>query len=356
MAEAGINQLLNISWTLHRLSPLHHEKEYQTLLDNPVALKTYAARLRDQLTGNVLAGVQTGAPAVAEESLFRTGALKDCTWETISTLALLEPEDVSGSHSSSQSAGISVTLEYENITYRAVLLAPPNPSHTLSARKKSTYLPLLLTRFPSPLRQNFISFLSDNFDTYCSSLRLPSQFMCSALEMYLNALKLGDEGRDAQIVLEDIVKELQLTVAFSPHVAPALRSLNINVPQSSLKSVMLMSSGPSGTPGHGSVLSGLSAYVEKHLAMDLDLAGSSSSSNVTKQHVRVSKIACGGFLLAGEGRLKLVVQLGKPGSGDRSTDNDEEARNQRSRLALRANEALLHLVLRRAASSELDDI
>lgn len=89
------HHLLNTSWTLHRLSPLHHGKEFQTVVDNPTALSTYAARLRDQLTGDVLAGLQQPAPVPAgedDDGLSKIGALKTCTWEGIG-MSLLTNED-----------------------------------------------------------------------------------------------------------------------------------------------------------------------------------------------------------------------------------------------------------------------
>ncbi|KAE8380964.1 kinetochore complex Sim4 subunit Fta1-domain-containing protein [Aspergillus bertholletiae] len=345
MAPATPDQMLNTSWTLHRLSPLHHEKEFQSLLDNPEALKTYANRLRDQLTGNVLAGFQVGtsAPSTEEDTLSRTGALKDCTWEAILSLSL---EDPNGPYPESP-CGILVVLEYENITYKAALLAPPaEGSHS---RKTSTYLPLLLTRLPASLRQTFISFLSANFDTYCSALRLPSQFLCAGLASYVDALAQGRDGESAtsRATLEDVVKEIQITVSFSANVAPALRSLNINIPRGSIKS-FLPATGDSDQPS-GSILSGLSSYIEKHLAMDLDLAGSSAGGSLARKYVRISKIACNGFALGAEGKMKLVAQPTRPSSiNDDSAENDDVVWNEKKRLALRASEVLLLSVIRRS--------
>ncbi|KAE8138489.1 kinetochore complex Sim4 subunit Fta1-domain-containing protein [Aspergillus pseudotamarii] len=348
MAPSTPDQMLNTSWTLHRLSPLHHGKEFQSLLDNPEALKTYANRLHDQLTGNVLAGFQVGtsAPSTEGDTLSRTGALINCIWEAISSLSLADPD---ASHPESP-CGILVVLEYEKITYKAVLLAPPEGSHS---RKTSTYLPLLLTRLPGPLRQIFISFLSANFDTYCSIFRLPSQFLCSGLASYVDALTQGRnrEPATSRAILEDVVKEIQITMSFSSNVTPALRSLNINIPRGSIKS-FLPASGVSNQPG-GSILSGLSSYIEKHLAMNLDLAGSSARDSPASKHVRISKIACNGFVLGAEGKMKLVAQPIQTGSaGDDSAENDDDARNEKKRLALRASEVLLLSVIQRSLVGE----
>ena len=363
MAPATLQHLLNTSWTLHRLSPLHHEKEFATL-SNPTALKTYASRLQDQLTGNTLGGLSSstaGGPSGAvadDEALSRTGALKTCIWETLPSLALLEPQTQSrpSRRQPKQQPGILVTLEYENIVYKAALLAPPPPATATTRppspdRQGSTHLPLLLTRLPGPLRQTFVSFLAANFDTYCSALRFPSHFMCAGLEAYVSGMITGGDDRARQqTILEDVVKEMQITLAFSPSIAPELRSLNVNIPRGSFADFV-------GTDrADGSILSNLSSYLEKHLAMKLDLSAESDKKpSPAKEHVRVSRIACGGFLLGGDGRLKLVsLQKMIPGADDEEnvvgSEGAGEVPGEKARLMLRANEALLLAVIRKVAS------
>lgn len=338
MAQPNIRQLLNTSWTLHRLSPLHHGDECQSLLNNPTALNTYATRLRDQLTGDVLAGLQAGISGAGagggadeDDTLSKTGTLKSCTWETISHLE--------GHGDDDNSRGILIVLEYENITYKAALLAaPPTTSTTTTQSKGSTSLPLLLTKCPSPLRHILITFLSTNFDTYCSPLRLPSHAMCDGMDVYVNTF-LENDDTTSTTMLQDVVKDMQITLWFPPSVAPALRSLNINIPRATFGEFLRNS--PASTSHLDSnssspFLSGLSAYLEKHLAMKLDLRAPG------KQPVRLSKIACGGFVLGSEGRMKLVARSGQEGDG---SDDDD-------RLQLRAAEMLLRDVLNRAVVGE----
>ncbi|KAL5364372.1 kinetochore complex Sim4 subunit Fta1-domain-containing protein [Aspergillus floccosus] len=353
MAAANPQQLLNSSWTLHRLSPLHHEKEFHTLLDNPAALKAYAARLRDQITGNAFAGLQGAGTGTDDDSLSRTGALTNCTWEMMPTLSLLGPEQPPVSTPDDylkRSSGILVVLEYENAVYKAALLAPPEDEsgarRETRATSATTYLPLLLTRFPNPLRQTLITFLAANFDTYCSVLRLPSHIMCACLETYVSHLSSTHD----ETVIQNVVKELQLTLGFSPSVAPALRTLNLNIPRASLAS-FVRPENPS-----GAVLSGLSAYLAKHLAMDLDFSTAPVSRNTPAgEHVRLTKIACGGFVLASEGRLKLITHArSQRPTTDQPADSDADAQTESDRLALQASEALLHAVLRRAVSNDVE--
>lgn len=351
------HHLLNTSWTLHRLSPLHHDKEFQTLLDNPTALNTYAARLRDQLTGDVLSGLQTslGASGVAEDdTLSKTGALRSCTWEGIPRF-----DDTFTSENEGQGqTGILIILSYENTTYKAALLPSPdnqqNQTKTQNTRKGVTPLPLLLTRTPTPLRQTLLSFLSATFDTYPSPLRLPASFMCAGLDTYVNTF-LSSGARDAAGILQDVMRDVQLTLAFSGAVAPSLRSLGVGVPKGSVGG-FLRGNGAGGDDG-GSFLGRLEGYLERHLAMKLDFGtggGSGTRGDLAKQHVRVSKIACGGFVIGSEGRMKLSADLGRQGDdiGDGDDGQGSQVLSEKERLVLRASYALLLGVLRRAVAGE----
>ncbi|CAL5867878.1 uncharacterized protein PFLUO_LOCUS2099 [Penicillium psychrofluorescens] len=346
MEQADPRQLLNTSWTLHRLSPLHHGKDCETLLDNPAALKTYATRLRDHLTGDVLAGIHASATTADDDALSKTGALMGCHWQSLSGWGALNNDD----DDNTSFSGILVSLEYENITYKAALLAETQTSPQFQRKQKGqTALPLLLTRFPTALRQTFIIFLSSNFDTYCSSLRLQPSFLCTGLEMYIDVLRDGSATHPSGSadLVEDVIKELQLTLSFSPLVAPALRTLNVNVSRSSLGG--FLHEPPTASRGRSlrqklrsPLIGNLTSYLETHLAMKLDLDGSNIGNQPSKQHVRLSKIACAAFVLGSEGRMKLVVNAERG-------DEDAEARSEsRNHLALRASQTLLGSVIRRA--------
>ncbi|OQD61186.1 hypothetical protein PENPOL_c018G09845 [Penicillium polonicum] len=345
MEQADQQQLFNTSWTIHRLSPLHHGNDCETLLDNQVALKIYATRLRDHITGGILAGIHTSTSAADDDGLSKTGALKDCLWRPISPQSLRNEAP-----SRSQDItfpGILVTLEYENIVYKAALLADTKSS--TNQRTGSTSLPLLLTRFPTALRQTFIDFLSTNFDTYCSPLRLPSSFLCAGLEMYIDTLRTQRPGTSDTV--EDVIKELQLTLSFSSSIAPALRSLNFGVARASLAGFLRDQPGESAPKSRSlqrklrsPFIANLTSYLETHLAMKLDLDGS-SSDQAAKQHVRLSKVACAAFVLGGEGRVKLVVAADRD-SGD--GDEGPRAGSDKNELALEAGESLLRSVIRKA--------
>ena len=344
MEQVSQSQLFNTSWTLHRLSPLHHGKDCEALLGNSTALKTYSTRLREQLTGDALAGLHASATTVDDNALSKTGALKNCNWQFIITGS---PQRSGGPRqrvADASYSGILVTLDYENVTYKAALLTN---SATLSRAQGqhpgSTLLPLLLTKCPNALRQTFISFLSANFDTYCSALRLPPNFLCAGLECFVNELR-GHARPLANVIVGDVIKELQLTLSFSSSIAPALRTLNISISRDSL--IDFLQDAPD-VRAKGRVdnekpwnplIENVTLYLETHLAMKLDMDGS-SQKQIARQHVRLSKLACAAFVLGSEGRMKLVV-------ADRPAE--EEEFSVRDELALRASEVLLQAVIRKA--------
>lgn len=350
MEQASPWQLFNTSWTLHRLSPLHHGKDSKTLLDDPAALKAYATRLRDQLTGDVLAGLHA-ATTTGDDALAKTGALKNCLWQPIFT-GSPQRDGPSSRRAAASFPGILVTLEYENITYKAALLADAESlSRADSHREGSTFLPLLLTKLPNPLRQTFITFLSSNFDTYCSNLRLPSTFLCTGLEMFIDELRGASIRAAANETVEDVIRELQLTLAFSPTIAPALRSLNVSISRASLSGFLRDDPGKSRQRTlkeklRSPLIGNLTSYLEKHLAMKLDLDGS-SQNKVARQHVRLSKVACAAFVLGSDGRMKLVVGAESAEDGD-----SEQARSEQRSPPVLASEALLRMVIRKAVIGE----
>ncbi|KAJ5155948.1 CENP-A-nucleosome distal centromere subunit CENP-L [Penicillium capsulatum] len=343
MEQASSWQLFNTSWNLHRLSPLHHAKDCSSLVDNPTALKLYATRLRDHLTGDILAGLHA-ASAADDDALSKTGALKECTWQSIT--GSNSRDSPAGRRATAASfPGILVTLEYENISYKAALLAELEPStRSDSQAQGSTFLPLLMTKLPTALRQTFISFLSSNFDTYCAPLHLPSPFLCKGLETFIDELRHAPGSDDDTI--EEVVKELQLTLAFSALIAPSLRTVNIGISRNSLVGFLDDDSDSDRSDSRtleqklkSPLIANLTSYLEAHLAMSLDLDGSSQNP-VPQQHVRLSKLACAAFVLGGEGRLKLVV--------DARQAEDDQTLMAHNEASLHAIQSLLRIIIRKA--------
>jgi hypothetical protein len=354
-------QLLGTSWTAHRLSPLHHGRS--SLLGNADVLETYAKRLRDLLAGDVLRGVQialTANSASSDDALTKAGVLIDCRWETLPTWAYWGDNDGNLVNDSDvpmeKIMGILITLEYENITYRAALLVGPDgyrPRSIDKRRKQSTYLPLLLTRMPNALRQTFVQFLSTTFDTYCAVLRLSSGFLAAMLDLYMTSLT-ADEKNSAAIsrsMLEAVVKETQLTLSFAPSIAPSLKALDINLPRETLSTFAVGSSTQAASGSR--FLASLAQYLDKHLAMNVEFSHSwdpKTSTNGSNPHFWLSKVASGAFVLSADGRFKLVASPDRHASGG-DDDNDDDARI--GRLIQKANEAVLQALVRRAVGDDL---
>ncbi|PGG95729.1 hypothetical protein AJ79_09902 [Helicocarpus griseus UAMH5409] len=400
MATSPGDQLFTTSWTLHRLSPLYHGKECQTLLDNPNGLKLYANRLRELLRGDVFRGVQVGIEGLGatDDAVSKAGPLKACKWEILPTWGhwneeeslLLEedPEKAASVIPPDVSAGILVTLDYENITYKAAMLTGPDGYH--DTQKGVTFLPLLLTRLPNSLRQTFVSFLAMNFDSRCSILRLPSSFLCGAFENYLailhgptSASRAGNAPSSSREFVEKVIKESQLTLSFPAPVSSSLKSLDVLIPRESLSAFFIygskiiennenraandISRNRGKKRSHADTtkdenpsapfLAALSEYFDTNLAMKLDIRDSftNDSKNGQAKHVRLSKISCGAFVLGGEGRMKLLANPGRVIPFDEADVEEGEGDDPDSReirLVWRANEALLRALVSRAVGGQ----
>lgn len=351
MVIATPAQLFNTSWTAHRLSPLHHSKDHRVLIGNQDALKTYSKRLRDLLTGDFLRSMQvTLTKSATDDALSKAGALVDCRWEFISRNDYVDnnnEDDENGNEPSiemEECMGIFVTLEYEHIAYRAALLTSPDgyaPESNDKRRKQSTHLPLLLTRMPTALRNTFIEFLTTSFDAYCSTLHLPPRFLCMILEATITYLARSESSRQASgAILEQVLKETQLTLSFGREIAPALKSLDVNLPRETLSTFARDARGKSTSQFSTS----LAQYLDQHVAMKVNL-GKTKEDAGNVQHVWLSKIATGTFVLSTEGRFKLI---------DTSNPQDlEEEQTNVQRLIRSANEQILRSLVQRAIGDDM---
>ncbi|PGH34533.1 hypothetical protein GX50_02616 [[Emmonsia] crescens] len=388
MATSG-DELFTTSWTLHRLAPLYHGKECETLLDNPQGLKLYATRLRDLLRGDVFRGMQVGVEGLGavDDAASKAGQLKSCKWDVLPTWShwneeeslLEDPDQATFAIAPEVSAGILVTLEYENITYKAAMLTGPDGYH--DTRKDVTFLPLLLTRLPNSLRQTFISFLSTSFDARCSILRLTSSFLCATFENYLSTLNRAASSR---ALVEKVIKETQLTLSFPTPISPALKSLDVLIPRESLSAFFthgtkILANERRNQPDQarnrgkkrshpGTALStseddgpsapflaALAAYFDTNLAMKLDISDfGKDPTDAQKRQARLSKVSCGAFVLGSEGRMKLLANPGRviPFDDADVTEDDDDPDSRETRLVWRANEMLLRTLVVRSIGGQ----
>jgi hypothetical protein len=139
---------------------------------------------------------------------------------------------------------------------------------------------------------------------------------------------------------------MHLTLSFAPPIAPSLKTLNVSIPRETFASFLRTTAGSSSTGDEDGdagrrVLSGLSSYLQKHLAMELGLGSSGGGVTLSSGYVRLTRIACAGFVITGEGRVKVVGKAVQEGGDEEGT---------RDRRMLRGGEALVRAVLGRAGA------
>ncbi|ELR06990.1 hypothetical protein GMDG_02312 [Pseudogymnoascus destructans 20631-21] len=287
---APVYPLYNTTYTLHRLSPLH--------AFTPSSLPSHAAALSEILTGSTLRGVRIGLDT-SNASLSRAGALRSVSmrplrspdgWAAVHAAA--EPDE-SRQEGGEGGWGVIIEMTYEKANYTAILLRDIKSPATTTTEGEFTHLPLLLTRLPPPLRTTLLDFLSTRFDTRASPMQLPSPFVKKAMGGYIEALVAGGgEVRSANIDItisrDDIPNFLQrggssitTTTATSARTSPA-------------------------QPEQHPFWTALHTYTTKRLALDL-----------SNPSVAVAKIACGAFVIAAEGRVKISAPAEREGRGER---------------------------------------
>jgi hypothetical protein len=283
--------LYNRTYNLYRLSPLHHG---ETPLFNDKSLRTHAKRLKEQLKGDNVRGVQVDFAAA--EDTAKLSPLDECSWDTIGDEDAWidrhrQSEDPDASQLSSglrsdQARGIEVSLEYEKQSYNALLLRDPGVT---SSPDGFTSLPLLLVKMPGPIREIFLNYLRTAFDAHVAPLRLPSTFITSSLETYLKHLSSPSSTQRIQ----DVVRQLHIQLAF-PTTTTILKHIEITIAGSDVPG--FLSRGKLSRSGSNSPFTtSLVQYLKTHLALDISHA---------KAHI--ARISCNSFHLGTE-RLKLVA-------------------------------------------------
>lgn len=291
MADIPPYPLYNKTYQLFRLSPLHHGEV--PLLDDK-SLRTHAKRLKEQLKGDNVRGVQVDFETAQDTA--RRGPLEECLWETVGDedawidrhAQSVEPDasQLTTVLTPERARGIDVTLEYEHQSCHALLLRDPDAT---SSPAGFTSLPLLLVKMPGAIRDIFLDYLRTAFDAHVAPLKLSSAFITASLETYFKRLTSSTSTQ----TIQDVIRQLNVQLAF-----PTTTSL--------LKHVELTIAGADvpGFVGRGRALPGgsdkpfttaLSRYLQKHLAIEL---------NNSKAHI--SRITCNSFHLSTD-RLKLVA-------------------------------------------------
>jgi hypothetical protein len=290
MADIPLYPLYNKTYALFRLSPLYHGDA--PLLDSR-ACRTHAKRLREQLKGDNVRGVQVDF--ASPEDTARLGPLDDCTWQVlgdedawidrhrhlIDSDAPPQPSAVPAT----DARGIDVSLEYQNQSYNALLLRDPSAT---SSPDGFTSLPLLLVKMPGPIRDVFLNYLRTAFDTHVAPLKLPSTFIMSSVETYFRRLSASTSTQSIQ----DVIRQLNVQLAFPNTTTTLLKHVEVTIAGADVPG--FVTRGKSLKNGRDRPFTAaLTAYLAKHLAIDL-----------SHLQVHVSRISCASFHLGTE-RLKL---------------------------------------------------
>ncbi|KAL9105878.1 MAG: hypothetical protein Q9187_008645 [Circinaria calcarea] len=318
MASDTVNVCLyDITYALHRLSPLHYA-ESPTLLSD-ASLQIHARRFAGRLKGNVLHGVHVKRDMPDRST--KAGPLKQCRWNVLGRKEdQQESQDNTWNTAAQDVLGIQVEIEYEKGTYTALMLENGVSRH--DSINRTVHLPLLLTRMPNTLREVLLDYLAITFDTRAEVMRLPNEFIGEALDGYLQTISRNGPG-----LLLKVVKDLDLTMGFKAPIAPSLRSLDITIKREDIlqflrqgeKSRKIRVPGSndgrkrkrdSSMEGQGPFMTALYVYLREHLAMDM-----------SHDIVFLSKVSCGAFVLGKEGKAKIQSPVAPFDSANQNDDN-----------------------------------
>jgi hypothetical protein len=310
--------LYNATFSLYRLSPIYTGS---SLPLNNATLHHHARRFRDLLAGEVLRGVRVGLES-EDNILARAGALQTVTWKLLPEEEAWTTEDETElgnddtTTSLAISRGILVTVTYEKIAYRAVLLRArreANFDETVDSAREDDdgfqHFPLLLSKMPGALRETFADFLATTFDAKILALRFSSTHLTDTFEKYLADISIGEDGEvleagERSRSLRNVIKETAVYLGFDmPEGAGSLKTIDIQIAREDLARMItrgkqIVRQGPGESP----FLDALTAYIKTHLAL-----------NMADERVKVVRIACGAFVLGSEGRVKITQPLSTPG-------------------------------------------
>jgi hypothetical protein len=305
--------LYKSTFSTYRVSPLYHGKA--PLLSN---LNVHAKRLRDEITGDSMRGIQIANELAGITSASTAGSLQSCTWDLLGDESTWErlhasqdedEDEISAlmAVNSQQALGIHVQVKYERLTYSAILLGDADRKTAVSS---FTSFPLLLLKMPAALRELFLNYLATNFDARITPMKLRPHFLSSLLEHILDsAVSTSDSGLEVDMTA--FPRGLQLQLSF-PSVTPNFKNMDISLSQEDL--IQFIRQGqtlwdqrsfttksrsenlpPSKSPVTGPFTTALSTYLSHHLAL-----------NFEHPAVVLDKIAIGPFAFGSDGRIKIL--------------------------------------------------
>ncbi|KAF2629156.1 hypothetical protein BU25DRAFT_27598 [Macroventuria anomochaeta] len=317
--------LYNRTYNLYRLSPLHHG-DTPLLADR--ALRTHAKRLKEQLKGDNVRGVQVDFASADDTA--KLGPLEDCSWDLLGDEDAwidhhhqLQDPEASQLSPLTEVRGVQVSLEYEKQSYNAILL---RDLRSAAAPDGFSSLPLLLVKMPGPIRQVFLQYLRTAFDAHVAPLRLSSTFITGSMEIYFKRLSASTSTQSIQ----DVVRQLNVQLAF-PNTTTLLKHVDVTIAATDVPGFVTRGKHVRDKP----FTTALSSYLAKHLALD-----------ISHSKVQISRISCNSFHLGTE-RLKLAA----PDTLADTSFSDEGGASQDASAGQLAVEEFLTSLLREAAGS-----
>jgi len=280
--------LYDTTFTLHRVSPLYTGNP----LDNN-SLQQHARSFRDRLVGDVLRGVRVGL-ATDNDSLAASGALQTVTWRLLPEENLWNTSDeteLDATISSSIARGWLISVTYENAKYKAILLrGAQQEGQEAEGDDGFEHIPLLLMRMPGSLREAFIQFLTETFDTRVSVMRLQTPYLTSALEEYISSCSMR--------VLQNVISEVEIDLGFdNPTGNGMLYRIRIVTAREDLPRMVLSGKKIERTENReeSPFITALRTHVDAHFAL-----------NMKHEMLKIMKIACAAFVLGEEGKAKIT--------------------------------------------------
>jgi hypothetical protein len=307
MAPEAPYPLYNTTFTLHRVSPLYTGPDRR--LDH-AALQQHAKCFRDLLAGDVLRGVRVGG-GPGEEVLARVGALRSVIWQVlVEEDAWRGDEETRGEVAAGR--GILVRVCYEKTEYRAILLRGRGADAVVE-QMGFQHFPLLLTRMPAALRATFTEFLATTFDARVAGLPLSSACLATTLARYMSDCGVGEDGTPVDLVessrtLRNAVQDVQVLIGFDLPAMHSLQTIEFHLAAEDIPRLVLL--GRKLGDAESPFMDALSIFTQAHLALD-----------IKHEKVRISRIACGAFVLGAEGRVKLTEPTGSDAVQLRGTRN-----------------------------------
>ena len=192
--------------------------------------------------------------------------------------------------------GIHIELEYETKISTAFLLR----SYLVTRPEipGETYLPPLLTRMPSTVRDVLIDYLTSAFDVHIEPMRLSSHFLENVLERLLETA-----GTHERHIFEPQVKGIQLVVGFKALIAPNMGNLSVDIKREDVPAFLNRGKAMTRKQEHdkyrsrsGSFMCSMRDYIKEQTVLD------------TKHSlVKILRLTCRGCVLVADGKLKVVL-------------------------------------------------